>query len=118
MAALAAVDRVVALQPGEVAASVDVQEVGLRGYTNVQRNIEVANRVDIAFERELDGGGGPEWEQEEEETDDRRPHGSHGGGEGRPLVCNMGSHFSAGTLCFFGWCERDSEVFIAAGFGA
>ena len=45
VAALAAVDRVVALQPGEVAASVDVQEVGLRGFTNVQRSIEVAAEV-------------------------------------------------------------------------
>ena len=45
MAALAAVDRVVALQPGEVAASVDVQEVGLRGFTDAQRSIEVAAEV-------------------------------------------------------------------------
>ena len=88
MAALAAVDRVVALQPGEVAASVDVQEVGLRRFTDAQRSIEVANRVDIASERELDGGGRRDWEQEEEETDDRRRHGSHGGGRrGRAVVC-------------------------------
>ena len=105
MAALAAVDRVVALQPGEVAASVDVQEVGLRGFTNVQRSIEVANRVDIAFEQELDGGGWRDWEQEEEETDDQRPHGSHGGG--RRQSCGL--HSGVSLLCWnslFLWMVR------------
>ena len=39
---LAAELRVFALQPGEVAAGVDVQEVGHRGVTNLHRNIVVA----------------------------------------------------------------------------
>lgn len=47
-----------ALQPGEVAASVDSQEVWLRRYTNVHLNIEVTFRVDLASERQLDVGGG------------------------------------------------------------
>ena len=98
VAALAAVIWVLTLQPSEVAASVDVQEVGLQGLTNLQRSIEVAIRVDVAYEWELDGGGGPEWEHEKEETDDRIPHGSHDGGR-RQI-----SLFSAGTL--FLWMVR------------
>ena len=36
----------VTLQPSEVAASVDAQEVWLGGYTNVHRNIEVTAEVE------------------------------------------------------------------------
>lgn len=106
VAALAAVLRVLTLQPSEVAASVDVQEVGLQGLTNLQRSIEVAIRVDVAYERELDGGGGPEWEQEKEETDDRTPHGSHDGG--RRQICGLHSGLSL-LLCWnslFLWMVR------------
>jgi hypothetical protein len=44
-ASVAAVAWVLALQPGDVAASVDVQVVGLQGFTNVHRNKEVAAEV-------------------------------------------------------------------------
>jgi hypothetical protein len=44
-AAVATVDWVLALQPGEVAASVDVQWVERQGFTNVHPNKEVAAEV-------------------------------------------------------------------------
>lgn len=76
-----AADAGLALQPGEVAAGVNVQEVRMWWLPNADANVQVASWVDVAIELEHHvGGGHHEWEQEQE-ADDRSPPGSHGGGK-------------------------------------